>query len=350
VIPPDRALRGLPLAILDAETTGRDPNVARVVQIAVVHAELGDETSPRLAFTSLVKPPIPIPPDSTAIHGITDADVAGAPDWMDVAADVLVALKDRVVVAYNAPYDYGVVHSEMERLAPGAGDDIPWPWLCLLVAAKLADRWEKGRGRHTLSAVLRRRGILVDAHGAAGDAMATAKLATPLLRDLFRGPSGRNDQRAAAHRAIAATKTAGPFLQAIAAAGLELERDFATFANGSAIDAPWHALAGLPAPIGKAPPPRPGTCRSCGASILWIVTKNGSDAPVDAEAIRVVTQADAAGIPEIEAAPSHSGFVGVVQTRGHVVADDVRPDLPRAELRRSHFATCPNSAQHRKAS
>ena len=60
------------LVILDTETTGLyDP--ARIVDIAVTTAA-GD-----VLLDTLVDPGVPIPPEATAVHGITDADVAGKP-------------------------------------------------------------------------------------------------------------------------------------------------------------------------------------------------------------------------------------------------------------------------------
>ena len=61
--------------IVDLETTGTTPNDA-VVEIAAVDL-LGEQIIP--VGSDLVRPPIPIPPQASAVHHITDDDVSGSP-------------------------------------------------------------------------------------------------------------------------------------------------------------------------------------------------------------------------------------------------------------------------------
>ena len=61
--------------VIDLETTGTTADDA-VVEIAAVDL-VGDEILPVRA--DLVRPPIPIPPEASAIHHITDEDVVCAP-------------------------------------------------------------------------------------------------------------------------------------------------------------------------------------------------------------------------------------------------------------------------------
>jgi DNA polymerase III epsilon subunit-like protein len=72
-----------PLAILDLETTGTDPKTARVVEISVLRFGPLEQRDHR---TRRVNPGIPIPAAATAIHGITDADVAHLPTFAQIAA------------------------------------------------------------------------------------------------------------------------------------------------------------------------------------------------------------------------------------------------------------------------
>jgi DNA polymerase III subunit epsilon len=87
---------------LDTETTGFGPR-AEIVDIAVVGAA-GD-----VLFESLVRPSRRIPPDASAIHGLTDRDVADAPGWCDIYDEVRRILDDRRVVVYNVSFDRGMV-------------------------------------------------------------------------------------------------------------------------------------------------------------------------------------------------------------------------------------------------
>src|SRR5512132_3305439 len=78
VLPLDR-----PLVVFDTETTGTNPRADRIIEIACVkvHPDGRRET-----WQARFNPGMPIPPGSTAIHGICDRDVAGCPRFRDVAA------------------------------------------------------------------------------------------------------------------------------------------------------------------------------------------------------------------------------------------------------------------------
>jgi DNA polymerase III epsilon subunit-like protein len=253
-----RSLKGFPLAVLDTETTGLDPATAHVVDVAVVHTEIGAGGA-RVAFSSLVKPPIAIPADSTRITGIDDAMVAAAPAWADVAARVAEACEGRLVVAYNAPYDYRIVRAENER----AGAAAPaWPWLDLLVVRKATKRRGRPGRLHELALEY---GIKLDAHGATGDALTTAYLATPMLRaawssGMFRG-------------ATVAELLLWQRMNAIAQ-----ERDYADYCRKRGDATPprcdWHAIEGVTAPTWE-PAARPVPC-ACGARVIWKIGKAGS--------------------------------------------------------------------------
>lgn len=62
---------------------------------------------------------------------ITDEDLISAPTWAEMASSVAWLLRDRPVLAYNAPFDQGVITREMDRVGQ------PWPrsqWWCLMRA------------------------------------------------------------------------------------------------------------------------------------------------------------------------------------------------------------------------
>jgi DNA polymerase-3 subunit epsilon len=63
-----------PLCFFDLETTGINITNDRIIEIAVIKLMPNGEV---LKKTHLVNPGIPIPPESTAIHGITNEDVNG---------------------------------------------------------------------------------------------------------------------------------------------------------------------------------------------------------------------------------------------------------------------------------
>ncbi len=67
-----------PLVFFDCETTGTDISKDRIIEISLLklfpdgHEEIN---------TFLINPGIPIPPEATAIHGITDEDVKDKPSF-----------------------------------------------------------------------------------------------------------------------------------------------------------------------------------------------------------------------------------------------------------------------------
>jgi DNA polymerase-3 subunit epsilon len=87
-----------PLAFFDLETTGTDPQRDKIVELALVRV---DPDGGREAKTLRINPEQPIPPEATAVHGISDADVAEAPPFREVAREVLDVLKDADLAGFN---------------------------------------------------------------------------------------------------------------------------------------------------------------------------------------------------------------------------------------------------------
>ena len=74
----------IPLCFFDLETTGTSISQDRIVEIAVIKLMPNGEVNEK---HNLVNPTIPIPAASTAIHGISDADVAGKPTFKEIARE-----------------------------------------------------------------------------------------------------------------------------------------------------------------------------------------------------------------------------------------------------------------------
>ena len=71
-----------PLIVFDTETTGTNPRADRIIEIACLKVHPDGR---REQWLRRINPGIPIPPSSTAIHGITDADVAGEKRFRELA-------------------------------------------------------------------------------------------------------------------------------------------------------------------------------------------------------------------------------------------------------------------------
>jgi len=99
VVAADTPLATTPLIAMDIETTGLDPRRDGIVSIALVPMSLA-----RIRASAsrhwIVKPRVPLDGASVALHGITDSQVADAPDFIDILADVLAAIAGHVLVVH----------------------------------------------------------------------------------------------------------------------------------------------------------------------------------------------------------------------------------------------------------
>ena len=161
-------------AVVDVETTGMHAAGAdRVTDVAVV---LVQGTRRELVFESLVNPGVPIPPRIAEMTGISDALVAGAPGFHQVADQLLAALSGRVFVAHNVRFDWGFVTAEVRRARDLV---LGGERLCTV---RLAHRLVPNLESRSLDSLMNHFSIENQArHRAAGDALATAELLLRLL-------------------------------------------------------------------------------------------------------------------------------------------------------------------------
>lgn len=99
-VPPEprEVILSRPISCLDLESTGTDTENDRICSISVT--KIGLDLSLRTEYT-LVNPGIPIPPETTAIHGITDEMVKDKPTFKELFPFVKEFIKDTDVLTYN---------------------------------------------------------------------------------------------------------------------------------------------------------------------------------------------------------------------------------------------------------
>jgi len=157
-----------PLCVFDLEATGTDVAQDRIVDVCVLRREPdGTETT----FSSLVNPGVPIPPEATAIHRITDAMVAAEPTLKDLAPKLLEIFDGADISGFNAArYDIPLLANELKR----AGFD--WP----LTGRRIADSFTifQRKERRDLTAAYKFYcgKDLTGAHRAEADVRATAEI------------------------------------------------------------------------------------------------------------------------------------------------------------------------------
>jgi DNA polymerase-3 subunit epsilon len=102
-----------PLVCVDLEATGVWPGHDRIVQIAAASIFPDGSVS---TWSSLVNPEQPMPPAALAIHGITDAMVASAPTFAQLAQTVGALLSECDLTGYNvARFDRRLLAAEFRR-------------------------------------------------------------------------------------------------------------------------------------------------------------------------------------------------------------------------------------------
>lgn len=157
-----------PLAIFDCETTGLNPEVDRVIQIAVtIHYAEKDPIS----WVSFINPEMSIA--NHVHHGITDEHVKDAPPFRHHAVGLATHLLGSDLCGYNVNFDIGFVKAEMKR----AG--VQFDWKGHIIDPLLIYKIKRG---HTLSNCFLEYGgedggptdtPFEDAHDAAADVKAT---------------------------------------------------------------------------------------------------------------------------------------------------------------------------------
>ncbi len=148
------------VVVLDTETTGLDPNHAEVIELALaritVNPDTGLPVGPVASYNGLQQPRGLIPPEVTALTGITDAMVQGK--TLDHAR--VAALVDQAdwVVAHNAGFDRPFAEACCPALAQHA-------WVC---SWQDMDWGALGRSAK-LEALAAATGVFYDAHRALTD-------------------------------------------------------------------------------------------------------------------------------------------------------------------------------------
>jgi len=173
----DRLLNEIDFVVLDVEAIGARNVPARIIELGAYRLRSGKITG---EFQTLINPEVPLPRFITALTGITDAMVAGAPKFAEIVGSWLDFSGDAVLVAHNAMFDLPLLNHEIARVFPGCR--MRNAELCTV---KLARRLMRKLESHSLDALAEHFAFEIpERHRAGGDAKATAQILLQLLDQL----------------------------------------------------------------------------------------------------------------------------------------------------------------------
>ena len=163
------------LVFLDLETTGAASHSDRITEIGLVEVDQGRHIG---EWSSLVNPERPISSMIESLTGITDAMVAKAPTFRELARDLFERLAGKILVAHNARFDYGFLQNEFRRVGLKYSPDV----LCTVRLSRSLYPQER---RHNLDSLIERHSFSCEnRHRALADARVLWDFTQLIHRDL----------------------------------------------------------------------------------------------------------------------------------------------------------------------
>lgn len=161
------------IVVLDVETTGKEKATDQIIEICL---RFGLDTDAEFRVWR-IKPDVPIHPEAAAVHGITMEALAECPSFVVASEEFLpLILGADVLVGYNVSFDLDMIAAEIAR----AGKP-PMSFAGKLIVDPLR-LWQHVEPRTLVAAYKKFCGEeLVDAHQAAADVAATARVLTSML-------------------------------------------------------------------------------------------------------------------------------------------------------------------------
>lgn len=161
-------------AIVDIETTGGHASSNAITEIAI-YVHDGERVVKH--YKTLINPQQKIPLYITALTGISNAMVASAPLFEEIAAEIFDLLKDNVFIAHSVNFDFSFVNHQLKQ----NGYELKVKKICTV---RLSRKVFSGLASYSLGNICRYLQIPIeDRHRADGDARATVTLFERLLQN-----------------------------------------------------------------------------------------------------------------------------------------------------------------------
>lgn len=162
---------------LDTETTGLG-NTAQALEIGLVNA-LGETV-----YHTRLKPTVSIEPGAAAVHGISEAELADAPSWPDIAAQLQQHIGSRPLIIFNMDFDMRI----LKQTAAAHNDPASWlDTLMVYCAMRLSARYYGATNRYgTISLASAASQADLNWSGQAHSALADAAMTAGVVSDIAR--------------------------------------------------------------------------------------------------------------------------------------------------------------------
>ena len=170
-------LKGKTYVCYDFETTGLHYEKGdRIIEIGAVKIVDGKITE---RFMTYVDPEKPIPPESSAISGIVDEDIKGAPKDYEALQDFYKFTRGAILTGYN------IINFDMVFLI-GQGKSCRWNFDNEVEDVyRFAQKYVHGVKNYKLGTIAEKLGVVLDnAHRAVYDALATAEVFLKIAKDI----------------------------------------------------------------------------------------------------------------------------------------------------------------------
>ena len=161
------------VVVLDVETTGKERATDQIIEMCLRFG-LGPDAEAR---TWRIRPEVPIHPEALSVHGITMEALASCPLFSDVVAEFLpLIVAADVLVGYNVAFDLDMLQAELARAGM---PPLSFAGRQIVDVLRL---WHHVEPRTLVAAHAKFCGeTLVDAHQAAVDVAATARVLSSML-------------------------------------------------------------------------------------------------------------------------------------------------------------------------
>lgn len=159
--------------VIDFETTNKDPEKAEPVEVGLI------DLTNHERFESFIKPEKPIPPETSAVHHIVDADVAEAASWKETQEWLYEVIMTRlkvnptytpILIAHNASYEQAILKGSLL-------ETLPVKWVCTykvsLIKFSIAPAFNNEALRYWLEVGNRGRAFNQGTHSAIHDCVVT---------------------------------------------------------------------------------------------------------------------------------------------------------------------------------